>query len=68
MTRPKFKVGQTVTYKNDRRLRRVITERYWDKSYPGWRYRFKKFGLRADLAACWAVIESELRSVAQSRG
>lgn len=62
-TKPKFKVGQVVTYRGNRRLRRKITERYWDAKYPAWRYRFAEFGMRPDLAACWAVVESELLAV-----
>jgi len=62
-TRPKFKVGQVVTYRGNRRLRRTITARYWDPKYPAWRYKFVEFGMRKDLAACWAVVEGELLSV-----
>jgi hypothetical protein len=59
-TKPKLAVGDTVTYRGNRRLRRKVTDRYWDANYPGWRYRLNEKGLRKDLAACWAVIEHEL--------
>jgi hypothetical protein len=68
MTRPKFKVGHKVTYRGDRRLRRVIKDRYWDANYPSWRYCFEEFGLRGNLASCWAVIESELLAIPARRG
>jgi hypothetical protein len=61
--KPKFKVGQRVTYLGNRRLRHLVTGRYWDQNYPGWRYRLNVKGLPSDLAACWAVIESELLPV-----
>ncbi len=59
-TRPKLQIGDRVTYRGNRRLRRVVTDRYWDPDYPGWRYRLNEKGLRKDLEVCWAVIESEL--------
>lgn len=61
--KPKFRVGQIVSYRRDRRTRRKITERYWDPNYPSWRYRFCVPGLRRDLQAAWAVIESDLVAV-----
>jgi hypothetical protein len=62
ITKPKFRVGQVVTYKGNRRLRRTITKRYRDCNGT-WRYKFIEPGLRADLRECWAVIESELEPV-----
>jgi hypothetical protein len=62
-TRPKFKVGDRVTYRGNRRVRRLVTDRYWDPHYPGWRYRVNEKGLRPDIASCWAVIETELLPV-----
>jgi hypothetical protein len=60
--RAKFMVGDIVAYKGNRRIHRKIAERYWDATYPGWRYRFEQVevGMPKYLAACWAVIESEL--------
>lgn len=62
--KPKFKVGQRVTYREDRRWRMVITERYWDSDYPSWRYRFSTPRLRKDLQDVWAPIEAQLLKVA----
>lgn len=66
-TRPKLAVGDTVAYRADRRTRRKVTGRYWDANYPSWRYRLNVEGLRKDLAACWAVVESELILVKAGR-
>jgi hypothetical protein len=60
MPRPKFRVGDTVCYKADRRTRRKITDRYFDKAYPAWRYRFDEAGLSKQLADVWAVVEDQL--------
>lgn len=60
MKRPKFAVGDCVTYKGNKRLRRNVTGRYWDANYPAWRYRLNEKGMRKDLAAVWAVVEEEL--------
>jgi len=58
--KPKFAVGDTVTYAGNRRLRRVVRSRYWDPRYPSWRYRLNETKLSKELAAAWAVIETEL--------
>ncbi len=64
---PKFKVGERVTYKEDRRFRMVVIGCYWDADYPGWRYKFHKPRLRKDLQAYWAPIEFQLAKLPAKR-
>ena len=68
--RPKFKIGQRVRYKGNRRLRHTISERYWQPEDPGWRYKMSPTdlrGMRKDIAGCWAVVESELEPISTPR-
>ncbi len=62
-SRPKFRVGDRVTYREDRRFRMTVTDCYWDADYPGWRYKFAVPRLRKDLQAFWAPIEFQLLKV-----
>lgn len=64
--KPKFRVGDTVTYCSDRRFRHRVVGRYWDPDYPGWRYRvqakprFFSSGRNGWISVAWAPVEEAL--------
>jgi hypothetical protein len=62
VTRAKFQIGDRVTYRDDRRVRRTIACCYWQPRDPGWRYLFiaPTPGVRVEIAARWAVMERAL--------
>lgn len=72
--KPKFRVGDIVTYAGNRRYRHRVVCRYWDADYPGWRYKvqarpgFFSRGRNSWIADAWAPIESELLLVRREQG